>query len=64
MLNDKHLRFFESQDKVLVEDEWGSGEVLFARKFSDDNLGLVDRIDEMIRRKGEHCAATIPRVNA
>lgn len=52
-LGEEHLRFFESQERVWVEDEWGSGEVLFARKFSDDNLDLVDRIDEMIRRKEE-----------
>ena len=51
MLQEKHLGVFE---KAWVEDEWGSGEVLFARKFSDDNLGLIDRIDEMIRRKEGH----------
>jgi len=51
MLNDSHLRFFEEQDKISVEDEFGSGEVLFARKFSDDNLALIDRIDAMIERK-------------
>ena len=47
------MRFFESREKIWVEDEWGSGEVLFARKFSDESLDLVDRIDEMIRRKEE-----------
>lgn len=50
LLTEKHIQFFESQDRVRVEDEWGSGEVLFARKFSDETLNLVDRIDEMIRR--------------
>lgn len=53
-LGDEHIRFFEEQEKVWVEDQFGSGEVLFARKFSDDTLGLVDRIDEMIERTESH----------
>jgi len=56
MLDADHLKLFEAQEKVWVEDvSCGSGEALFARKFSDDRLDLVDRMDEMIRRKGE-CA--------
>jgi hypothetical protein len=51
LLTEKHVQFFESQERVWVEDEWGSGEVLFARKFSDQTLNLIDRIDEMIRRE-------------
>lgn len=50
LLTEKHVQLFESQERVWVEDEWGSGEVLFARKFSDQTLNLIDRIDEMIRR--------------
>ena len=42
MLNDAHITFFEQQEKVWVEDQFGSGEVLFARKFSDDRLDLVE----------------------
>ena len=53
MLTDAHIRFFEEQEKVWVEDQFGSGEVLFARKFSDDNLDLVERIDAMIKRMDE-----------
>jgi hypothetical protein len=51
MLGDAHIRFFEEQEKVWVDDQFGPGEVLFARKFSDDNLGLLERIDVMIERK-------------
>lgn len=51
LLNEKHIQFFESQERVLIEDEWGPGEMLFARKFSDQTLRVIDRIDEMIRRK-------------
>jgi hypothetical protein len=50
LLTDKHVQFFDSQERVWVEDEWGSGEVLFARKFSDQTLKVIDRIDEVIRR--------------
>ena len=63
MLNAEHIKLFEAQDKVWIEDEWGSGEALFARKFSDENLELVDRIDEIIRQKEEasaHFQASIP----
>jgi hypothetical protein len=59
MLDDEHVSFFEAQDKVWVADEWGSREMLFARKFSDSRLDLVDRIDKMIRRKEEHGATSI-----
>jgi len=51
LLTEKHVQFFESQERVWVEDEWGPGEVLFARKFSDQTLNLIDRIDEMITRR-------------
>jgi hypothetical protein len=51
MINETHLRFFDSQDKVCVHDLHGPGELLFARKFSDETLGLTKKIDEMINRK-------------
>jgi len=53
MLDDAHVRLFEAQEEVWVEDQFGAGEALFARKFSDDNLDLLDRIDAMIKRKEE-----------
>jgi hypothetical protein len=51
MIGDKHLGFFEADYKVILNDVYGSGEVLFARKLSDDNIETVQRIDEMIKRK-------------
>jgi glycosyltransferase involved in cell wall biosynthesis len=53
MINDAHVRFFGEHEKVCVQDQFGSGEALFARKFSDDNLDLVERIDAMIRQREE-----------
>ena len=51
LVNHDHVKLFEEQEKVWVENEWGAGEVLFARKFSDETLDVVDRIDRMIEGK-------------
>jgi hypothetical protein len=51
MISDQHVAFFEAQDSVRVNDAFGNGELLFARKFSDDDLALLQRIDDMIERK-------------
>lgn len=51
MINERHVALFEAQDKVWVNDVFGSGEALFARKFSDESLDLLQRIDVMIERK-------------
>jgi hypothetical protein len=49
-ITERHLAYFERLERVEVHDVWGSGEVLFARKFSEANPRLLDRIDEMIAR--------------
>jgi hypothetical protein len=51
VISDRHVALFESQQKVCLSDAYGSGELLFARKFSDDSLNLLQRIDDMIARK-------------
>jgi hypothetical protein len=53
LITEKHVLYFGSQKRVLVEDEWGQREVLFARKFSDQRLQVINRIDEMIKSKEE-----------
>jgi len=50
MITGQHVAFFEAQEIVCVNDFYGRGELLFARKFSDQTLNLIDRVDEMIRR--------------
>jgi hypothetical protein len=55
VLNEKHREFFETNLPVGVQDAHGSGELLFARKFCDENLALVDRVDNMIKRQ-ESCS--------
>jgi hypothetical protein len=53
MISDKHIALFESHKKVLDLYE-GPSELLFARKFSDDNLAALSRIDQMVARKSDH----------
>lgn len=57
MINERHIAFFEAHERVSVSDVFGDGEFLFARKFSDDSLKLLERIDDMIRRKEARCTA-------
>jgi hypothetical protein len=54
MITAKHIDLFESQDEVAAPDLHGPGEMLFARKFSDDDLHLVERVEQMIRKKDCH----------
>jgi hypothetical protein len=51
MITAKHVEYFESLDEVTLQDLHGPGEMLFARKFSDDDFSLVDRIAAMIVKK-------------
>jgi hypothetical protein len=48
MIRDKHLDLFERDRTVYANDAYGRGEALFARKFSDDNLAMIDRLDARI----------------
>jgi hypothetical protein len=53
MLNSSHLDYFEAhqQIKASVPYAFGPGEVLFARKFSDQTLDILDRLDDIISAK-------------
>ena len=51
MMSDRHIALFESQQKVSLDDVYGRGEALFARKFSDGHLALVQKVEDMILRK-------------
>lgn len=63
MINDHHVALFESQSKVIVSDVYGSEEMLYARKLSDDRLDLLERIDKMIRRKASWNGRTFERTD-
>lgn len=47
----QHIAKFESSDQINLTDMYGPGEFLFARKFSDESLELLTRIDQIIRTK-------------
>jgi hypothetical protein len=49
MINEQHIASFATQEKVTLCDAYGSGEVLFARKFSDDNLDMVRKIEQIMK---------------
>ena len=51
MINAQHLDYFESADKVSPRDAHGAGELLFARKFADEEMPVADRVIAMIARK-------------
>lgn len=63
LLNANHVALFNSQDAVRMCDEWGAGEALFARKFSDSHLDVIDLIDSMIARK-ESRATSLQQENS
>jgi hypothetical protein len=51
MIQDHHVTWMENQDQVSMDDLHGPGELLFARKFADEDLCLTERIDRMIEHK-------------
>lgn len=55
MIDETHCDFFESNEKIFANDPQGPEELLFARKFSDENMSPIDRVDEMISRKEGYC---------
>ncbi|UFS71079.1 beta-1,6-N-acetylglucosaminyltransferase [Geomonas sp. RF6] len=50
-IGEAHLELFEKGGAVTVNDVYGSGEALFARKFTEDSP-LLDRMDRLIARGG------------
>ena len=50
-ITEKHLEYFASQDEVSPKDLYGPGELLLARKFSDEDMPLVERLAAIISKK-------------
>jgi Core-2/I-Branching enzyme len=57
IIDEPHFASWMVQDKVKLEDVFGDREALFARKFSDTNMKLLDAIDRMIEMKEQRRAA-------
>ncbi|XCN75094.1 MAG: beta-1,6-N-acetylglucosaminyltransferase [Candidatus Electrothrix aestuarii] len=47
-LTERHLEFFQKKP-IILEDIYGKGELLFARKFSNDAEKLIRKLDQIIR---------------
>ena len=45
-ITEDHLELFLAAPSVSLSDHYGSGEVLFARKFTDEAEELVSQIDD------------------
>lgn len=58
LIDEQHIRNFESQREVIVTDCDGTTEVLFARKYSDERFDLIEKTIEMIKRKDGQPATT------
>ena len=58
VITEKHLALFEAHKQVSLDDAFGPGELLFARKFPDESAMLVERIDRMIALKDRTCEVT------
>ena len=52
-ITEAHLEFLTATASIVVDDVYGKGEVLFARKFSDDAEEVVLRL-EQLRIEKEH----------
>jgi hypothetical protein len=50
-ITEQHLGFFTSSSPIIMDDAYGVGEVLFARKFSDQAEDIVAQIDQLIRER-------------
>jgi len=59
MISAEHVHSFGQRDKLMFRDVYGSGEMLFARKFGEDNFGLLEKIDRMVARKEETACSAV-----
>ncbi len=49
-INQGHLTIFEAK-QIRLDDAFGAGVMLFARKFSDDTLDIIDNLDKIIKQR-------------
>jgi hypothetical protein len=61
LLSEKHVERFTESPRIHVNDVYGAGEALFARKFSDASAALLDGIDQVIERKRKARATIAPQ---
>jgi hypothetical protein len=58
LITSDHVANFQKVGRVEMKDVFGQGEVLFSRKFNEDNLQVVQEIDNMIQKREYfgHCS--------
>ena len=44
-ISERHVELFQSNSGLILNDKYGTGEAVFARKFSDDADSIVEKID-------------------
>ncbi len=52
IISEKHLAFFKSTTSFAADSLFCRGEMLFARKFSEESEDLVQKLEDQIREKG------------
>ena len=52
-IGESHLAYFRGRDKVLADDVFGAGELLFARKLSDETLLISQQLAELAKQKDQ-----------
>jgi hypothetical protein len=51
LVSEKDLELFKVHGPIVVSDIYGKGEILFARKFSDESVHIVAKINQIIMEK-------------
>ena len=51
-LTEKHIDLFKATPSITLDDIYGAGEILFARKFSDEAEEIVRQLDQLIGERG------------
>ena len=59
-LTEKHLEFFKASSQITMSDHYGTGELLFARKFSDQAQDIAIKLDRFIKEKEDRLAKGSP----
>jgi len=60
-IGERHIELFKSKEEVVLDDVYGRGEALFARKFCDSRLELTASVDRMILEKDKNKSEAEPK---
>lgn len=63
-LCERHLDFFRSDWPLLLDDDYGRGEALFARKFSDLRPDIAAGVDQIVREREHNHTPSMAHIDA